>query len=288
MRGLAYGILDPNGERYRLALIHRSECPACRAYVVSLRGLAAVLPPVFLPWGLGAQVLARAAGRRTPARGSAPTRAPLRRRAPWPAAAQAPRPSANSVARCQRRGPSAWVVRPAAPGSWPAEPLSAKLAVGCVLALGVGAGCVALTEGPWHPRAPRHGHASAHSGGSAPAAGGRRGASGLLSEGRLAAAGSMDGSTGSPARGSAHELTPAQQAVREFGPEHGSVAGAGHSNFSVAGRGSTAGSSSSRLAGAAGSTADPASLTAHERSVNDSSAAAPPRASPAEREFGIG
>src|SRR5271154_6302975 len=57
MRGLAYGILDPDGERYRLALIHRSECPACRAYVVSLRGLAAVLPPVLLPWGLGAGVL---------------------------------------------------------------------------------------------------------------------------------------------------------------------------------------------------------------------------------------
>ena len=57
MRGLAYGILDPEGERYRLALIHRSECPACRAYVVSLRGLAALLPvplPVLLHLGLGA------------------------------------------------------------------------------------------------------------------------------------------------------------------------------------------------------------------------------------------
>ena len=62
MRGLAYGILDPDGERYRLALIHRSECPACRAYVVSLRGLAAALPPVLLPWGLGAGALARAGG----------------------------------------------------------------------------------------------------------------------------------------------------------------------------------------------------------------------------------
>src|ERR1019366_4959555 len=41
MRGLAYGILDPDGERYQLALMHRSECPACRAYVTSLRGLAA-------------------------------------------------------------------------------------------------------------------------------------------------------------------------------------------------------------------------------------------------------
>ncbi len=61
MRALAYGILDPEGERYRLALMHRSQCPACRAYVASLRGLAAVLPPVFVPWGLGAGVLAHAA-----------------------------------------------------------------------------------------------------------------------------------------------------------------------------------------------------------------------------------
>ncbi len=61
MRALAYGILDPDGERYRLALMHRSQCSACRAYVVSLRGLAAALPPGFLPWGLGAAAMARAA-----------------------------------------------------------------------------------------------------------------------------------------------------------------------------------------------------------------------------------
>jgi len=54
MRALAFGILDPDGERYQLAQLHRRECPACRAYVVSLRGLAAVLPPLALPWGPGA------------------------------------------------------------------------------------------------------------------------------------------------------------------------------------------------------------------------------------------
>jgi DNA-directed RNA polymerase specialized sigma24 family protein len=53
MRGLAFGILDPDGERYRLARAHQRECPACRAYVLSLRGLAAVLPPLALPWSLG-------------------------------------------------------------------------------------------------------------------------------------------------------------------------------------------------------------------------------------------
>ncbi|MBA3808796.1 MAG: sigma-70 family RNA polymerase sigma factor, partial [Solirubrobacterales bacterium] len=59
MRALAFGILDPAGERYQLALAHRGECPACRAYVVSLRGLAAALPPTLLPWGVGGGVLAR-------------------------------------------------------------------------------------------------------------------------------------------------------------------------------------------------------------------------------------
>ena len=46
MRGFAYGILDPAGERYALAELHHSECPACRAYVLLLRGLAAALPPI--------------------------------------------------------------------------------------------------------------------------------------------------------------------------------------------------------------------------------------------------
>src|SRR5262249_43309918 len=61
MRGLAYGILAPGGERYRLAMIHREECPACRAYVLSLRGLAAALPvpfPGLLQWVLGSGALA--------------------------------------------------------------------------------------------------------------------------------------------------------------------------------------------------------------------------------------
>lgn len=49
MRAFAFGILDPEGERHRVALAHRESCPACRAYVLSLRGLAAVLPPVFVP-----------------------------------------------------------------------------------------------------------------------------------------------------------------------------------------------------------------------------------------------
>jgi DNA-directed RNA polymerase specialized sigma24 family protein len=62
MRGFAFGVLAPDGERYRLALIHNEECPACRAYVLALRGLAAVLPPVpcILHWALGAGAAAGA------------------------------------------------------------------------------------------------------------------------------------------------------------------------------------------------------------------------------------
>ena len=46
MRAYAFGILDPQGERHALALAHLRECSACRAFVLSLRGLAAVLPPL--------------------------------------------------------------------------------------------------------------------------------------------------------------------------------------------------------------------------------------------------
>jgi DNA-directed RNA polymerase specialized sigma24 family protein len=49
MRAYAFGILDPEGERYALAVAHTRECPACRAHVASLRGLASVLPLPLLP-----------------------------------------------------------------------------------------------------------------------------------------------------------------------------------------------------------------------------------------------
>jgi DNA-directed RNA polymerase specialized sigma24 family protein len=44
MRAFAFGVLDPQGERHALAVAHCRECPACRAHVASLRGLASVLP----------------------------------------------------------------------------------------------------------------------------------------------------------------------------------------------------------------------------------------------------
>ena len=54
MRAFAFGVLDPAGERYRFAIVHQRECPACRRYVLSLRGLAAILPPLALPTATGA------------------------------------------------------------------------------------------------------------------------------------------------------------------------------------------------------------------------------------------
>jgi DNA-directed RNA polymerase specialized sigma24 family protein len=52
MRAYAFSILDPEGERYGLASAHLRECPACRAHVATLRGLAAVLPPLPLALAL--------------------------------------------------------------------------------------------------------------------------------------------------------------------------------------------------------------------------------------------
>jgi RNA polymerase sigma factor (sigma-70 family) len=46
IRAHALGILDPEGERQELAREHLRHCPACRAMVLALRGLAAALPPV--------------------------------------------------------------------------------------------------------------------------------------------------------------------------------------------------------------------------------------------------
>jgi RNA polymerase sigma factor (sigma-70 family) len=150
MRGLAYGILDPQGERYRLAVMHRSECPACRAYVVSLRGLAATLPPVFLPAGMGAVALAMAGG------GS---------RAAFGAAAGGGAGGGSSAGGATQFGAGIGSISGGgaagaggAGGGWllAGGPVGAKLAVGCALALGVGAGCVALGSGLGRSHPSRH------------------------------------------------------------------------------------------------------------------------------------
>lgn len=123
MRGFAYGLLDPDGERHRLALMHCEECPACRSYVASLRGLAAALPPVLLPWGVGAGLLA---GARELGRSGATAAAP------------------GAAAAGAGGG---WMLTGGA--------VTAKLAAGCLLTLTIGAGCIALGQGSAHPPARR-------------------------------------------------------------------------------------------------------------------------------------
>ena len=154
MRGLAFGILDPEGERYQLALAHRSECPACRAYVLSLRGLAAVLPvPMFLPGVLGAGALAGAgAGVGAGAGagvGSSAGGAGAGAGAGTGAGAGAQ--VSSGIGALSASG-TAGAGAGAAGGGWllAGGPVGAKLAVGCLIALGVGASCVALNVNPDH------------------------------------------------------------------------------------------------------------------------------------------
>lgn len=52
MTAYAVNVLDPDGERYKLAVVHLNDCPGCRAYVRRLRGIAGIVPPIMLPFGL--------------------------------------------------------------------------------------------------------------------------------------------------------------------------------------------------------------------------------------------
>jgi RNA polymerase sigma factor (sigma-70 family) len=137
MRALAFGILDPEGERYRLAELHRRECPACRAYVLSLRGLAAVLPPLGLPLGHLAAGLGGGAGA-----GSA---------------------SASTGGATGATGGAAGATGGAAGAAGGTSvlasgSLAAKLVTGCLLLAGVGGSCAALIVGSDHKHRAAHGH----------------------------------------------------------------------------------------------------------------------------------
>jgi DNA-directed RNA polymerase specialized sigma24 family protein len=206
MRALAYGMLDPEGERYRLALSHRGECPACRAYVRSLRGLAAVLPPVFGQAGLGAAALALA-GEHAHAGGGAVAGAGASGSAPGIGMQMATGAGVMSATGAAGVG--------GAGGGWLLGGLGAKLAVGCLLALGVGAGCVALGVGEG-PRAPHHRSESAR-------ALGRRLGGTPAAERRLTAGEGLAGGSSRPgrARTRARPAAPARVSVSggEFAPE---------------------------------------------------------------------
>jgi DNA-directed RNA polymerase specialized sigma24 family protein len=164
MRGFAFGILDPAGERYALAVVHQRDCPACRAHVLALRGLAAVLPPLPLPWMLGAVAAGGAgatagAGAGTGASvggagaGAAGTGAGAGAAGASGGAAGAGTGTGAGVGvSAGGVGAAAGVSGAAGAGAgsgWlMAGGLGAKLAVGCLVAVGVGASCAAFTIGP--------------------------------------------------------------------------------------------------------------------------------------------
>lgn len=216
MRGLAFGILDPQGDRYRLALSHSDACPACRAYVLSLRGLAAVLPPV--P-GLLHPLLAAGAGGGASAgalAGSAGTGAGGGASAPLGA-------SAGTLSASGAAGAGA-----AGGGWWLAGGMGAKLAAGCLLALGVGAGCVAL-EGHGHGATkPAHSHGRGARAGASRRAAGHGGPAGLTASGAAAPA-HVDGAGAAAHAGISPAVTAATRASREFGLERPSSSSSGAS-----------------------------------------------------------
>jgi RNA polymerase sigma factor (sigma-70 family) len=216
MRGLAFGILDPSGERYRLARLHQRECPACRAYVLSLRGLAAVLPLPALPWGLGMVATGAGAGAGTGTGVGAGTGAG--------AGAGAGLTSAGAGAGAAGVG--------GAGGGWLlGGPVGAKLAVSCVLALGIG--CVALAV-PHHSAIP---HRRGHRYGAPAAPAYLASASAGIGAGVPPPALGSASSGGSPAAGArsagahtsrlaASAAASARRAQREFGLEQPSARGA--------------------------------------------------------------
>jgi DNA-directed RNA polymerase specialized sigma24 family protein len=262
MRAFAFGVLDPDGERYRLALAHRRECPACRRYVLSLRGLAAVLPPLALPWGVGAGVGAGA--------GSA-------------AGAGSGTGAGTGVGLGGGIG-------------------GGKLAVSCVLVLGVGCGAIAGLPN--------------RSGGSAPARRGRHAP--LLAGAPLAApeptriatrsvtppaTGARRLAAASIARAGGSRSAAGERAQREFGPERsassrqdggpgagGAGAGAGGAGAGGAGGGGAGGAGAGGGGGGAAAargagTAGAAAATARAASTGQG-ATGTGGASRAEREFG--
>ena len=153
MRALAFGILDPRGERYRLAVLHRRDCPACRSYVASLRGLAVVLPPPLAPLlhaagtgalaaagsghGAGALASVKGAAAGGAAGGAGGGAAGSGAAGAGAAAGGAGGAAAGGAAAGGAAGAgSGWLVL--------GGPLGAKLAVGCLLVVGIGAGCAEL------------------------------------------------------------------------------------------------------------------------------------------------
>jgi DNA-directed RNA polymerase specialized sigma24 family protein len=228
MRAFAYGILDPDGQRYQLALAHHHDCPACRAYVRSLRGLAVVLPPVLLPWGLGAGALGRAGAHAGGASAGA-------------AAGAGGAVSLSGAAGAGGAAGGGWLLGGGA--------FAGKLAAGCLLALSVGAGCLALSGIPDRPGAATHRHGAVHVARVSHAAY----TSPVQPVGYQISTGApvQPGAAGAPGADSAHSLAPAVKASREFGPEQALAGGDARAVSAGAAAGRAALSARSASAGSA-------------------------------------
>jgi DNA-directed RNA polymerase specialized sigma24 family protein len=256
MRAFAFSVLDPDGERYQLAVAHCEDCPACRAYVLSLRGLAATLPPTLLPLGLGAAALARE-GARAGVAGAGASGAG----------------GTGALSASGAAGVGAGAGASGAGGGWLLAG-GAKLAAGCVLALSVGAGCVALSVGPSHPHRAAHVHRAPHalSARVAPRS------SALAAAPVQVVVSAPRGTHAGRARAQAAALTPSARASREFGPEQ-ELAVASHAGSQPV----------TAHAASADSTpeTEPASVSAASPSAGQSSAPSG-ATSAAEREFSPG
>jgi hypothetical protein len=262
MRGLAYGILDPDGARYQLALIHSSECPACRAYVASLRGLAAALPPIpsLLPL-----VVAGGAGASASTLGGAAATSPSLGGA---------LPASGAAGAAGAGG--GWLLA--------GGPLGTKLAASCLLALGVGAGCVVLGQGRQPPPARAHMRSpAAHGARAAPSLGPGTGATRSSQPLRAdAAARAAAGPAPTPT------LSAAARARREFGPEGFAPVAARSSALPRTPSANVASAGPARPAAAAEfSAARPAPSATGARSAHPAGGGAP-TATAAQREFAPG
>jgi DNA-directed RNA polymerase specialized sigma24 family protein len=276
MRALAFGILDPEGERFRLAQLHRRECPACRAYVLSLRGLASVLPPVALPWGLGLGALVGGAGAGA---GSGAGVGAASGGGGAAGAGAAGGTGGSAVGALSASGAAG--VGAGAGGGWllAGGSVGAKLAVGCLMALGFGAGCVALTDGHAHDsRRPRHEPVAGSAGARRALAEASQSTStsgaalghGIADASAVAASSARTGAAGTRAT--------APKAQREFGLEQPSAASSapGASTPGGLAGGSVAGAAS----GARASSVSSSRAATHPPALSDAGAA--------QREFGAG
>ena len=229
MRAFAFGMLDPEGERYRLAEAHRRQCSACRRYVRSLRGLAGVLPPVLSPLALtagaiggsGAGVssggaLAAAKGAGAGASGGAASAAG----GGWGAGGASLAGGASAAGGAASAG-GGWLVLGGG--------LGAKLAAACLLALGIGAGCVALGVGGGRAGKPRHAplHSSSPPAAGSPLPTAPRAVPALPSRSAASAERSPPASSAAKQSGAAREFSPEQQSGRGVRAARPAVAPAG-------------------------------------------------------------